>query len=118
MPSLEVSGLKGSLQGVHCCGLATRYQGAVAASRLLPNSRLLSYAGWGHGAYGGGNYCVDSHVTRYLLTSRVPAAGTVCHPEASPFGPTSAATLRKAQAGAGLHAVALPAAVRRALHAR
>jgi pimeloyl-ACP methyl ester carboxylesterase len=97
---------------------ATRYQGAVAASRLLPNSRLLSYAGWGHGAYGGGNYCVDSHVTRYLLTSRVPAVGTVCQPEGSPFGPTSAATLRKAQAGAGLHAVAVPAAVRRALHAR
>jgi pimeloyl-ACP methyl ester carboxylesterase len=97
---------------------ATRYQGAVAASRLLPNSRLLSYAGWGHGAYFvAGNYCVDSHVTRYLLTGRVPAAGTVCQPEGSPFGPTSAATLLRAQAGADLHAVVVPVAVRRALHA-
>jgi pimeloyl-ACP methyl ester carboxylesterase len=98
---------------------ATRYQGAVAASELLPNSRLLSYAGWGHTAYiGAGNYCVDTHVTRYLLTGRVPAAGTVCQPEGSPFGPTSAATQRKARAGAALTAGTVPAAVRRALHGR
>jgi hypothetical protein len=65
----------------------------VAASQLLPGSRLLSYAGWGHTAYfSAGNFCVDSHVTRYLLTGDVPAAGTVCEPEGSPFGPTSAAT--------------------------
>jgi pimeloyl-ACP methyl ester carboxylesterase len=98
---------------------ATRYQGAVTASRLLPNSRLLSYAGWGHAAYFiAGNYCVDSKVTQYLLTGRLPAAGTVCRPEGSPFGPMSAAALRKAQAGAVLHAVAVPEAVRRALHNR
>jgi pimeloyl-ACP methyl ester carboxylesterase len=98
---------------------ATRYQGAVVASELLPNSRLLSYAGWGHTAYfSAGNYCVDSRVTRYLLTGRVPAAGTVCQPEGSPFGPTSAASQRKAQAGAVLTAGAVPAAVRRALHGR
>jgi pimeloyl-ACP methyl ester carboxylesterase len=98
---------------------ATPHQGAVAASQLLPNSRLLSYAGWGHVAYfAAGNYCVDSHVTQYLLTGQVPAAGTVCQPEGSPFGPMSAATLDRAQAAAGLHAVTVPAAVRRALHAR
>jgi hypothetical protein len=98
---------------------ATRYQGAVAASQLLPNSRLLSYAGWGHTAYlGAGSFCVDSHVTRYLLTGEVPAAGTVCQPEGSPFGPTSAATQSKAQMMAALHAMAVPEAVRRALHAR
>ena len=27
---------------------ATRYQGAVIASNLLPNSRLLTVHGWGH----------------------------------------------------------------------
>jgi pimeloyl-ACP methyl ester carboxylesterase len=98
---------------------ATRYQGAVAASQLLPDSRLLSYAGWGHTAYfNAGNYCVDSRVTRYLVTGQVPAAGTVCHPEGSPFGPTSAAALQEAQAGAVLQALAVPEAVRRALHAR
>jgi pimeloyl-ACP methyl ester carboxylesterase len=98
---------------------ATPYRGAVAASQLLPNSRLLSYAGWGHTAFvGAGNYCVDSHVTGYLLTGRVPAEGTVCQPEGSPFGPTSAATQSKAQMMAALHAMAVPEAVRRALHAR
>ena len=51
---------------------ATRYDGAVAASRLLPNSRLLSYAGWGHAAYLAGNFCVDSAVTRYLVTRPHP----------------------------------------------
>jgi pimeloyl-ACP methyl ester carboxylesterase len=95
---------------------ATRYQGAVTAARLLPNSRLLSYAGWGHGAYFiAGNFCVDSAVTRYLLTGRVPPAGTVCRPEGSPFGPTSAAMLRAAQqTRAGLTAATLPPAVREA----
>jgi pimeloyl-ACP methyl ester carboxylesterase len=98
---------------------ATRYQGAVAASQLLPNSRLLSYAGWGHAAYlTAGNFCVDSHVTRYLLTGQVPAEGTVCQPEGSPLGPTSAVTPQEARVGAALHALAVPEAVRRALHAR
>jgi pimeloyl-ACP methyl ester carboxylesterase len=98
---------------------ATPYQGAVAASRLLPRSRLLSYGGWGHTAYfSAGNFCVDSSVTRYLLTGQVPAAGTVCPPEGSPFGPTSAAAQRGARIGAALHAATVPQAVRRALHAR
>jgi pimeloyl-ACP methyl ester carboxylesterase len=65
---------------------ATRYQGAQAAARLLPNSRLLSYAGWGHSAaYFVANSCMDSKVTHYLLTGQVPAAGTVCQPTGSPF---------------------------------
>jgi len=96
----------------------TPYQGAVAASKLLPNSRLLSYAGWGHTAYfGAGNFCVDSHVTRYLVTGRVPAAGTVCQPEGSPFGPLSPASRSNAEAAAALQAASVPTAVRRALHA-
>jgi pimeloyl-ACP methyl ester carboxylesterase len=92
---------------------ATRYQGAVAAARLLPNSRLLSYAGWGHAAYFiAGNPCVDTTVTRYLLTSRVPAAGTVCRPERSPFAPAPA--VRQAEsATSALSAVVLPEQVRR-----
>jgi pimeloyl-ACP methyl ester carboxylesterase len=95
---------------------ATPYQGAETASKLLPNSRLLSYAGWGHTAYlQAGNFCVDSLVTTYLLTSRVPPEGTVCRPEGSPFGPESASA--RDQAATGLTAAAVPAAVRRALHA-
>ena len=73
----------------------------------------------GHTAYfSAGNFCVDSHVTRYLLTGDVPAAGTVCEPEGSPFGPTSAATSEETRTRAAVNAVAVPEAVRRALHAR
>jgi hypothetical protein len=95
---------------------ATPYRGAVAASRLLPNSRLLSYAGWGHTAYvGAGNPCVDTHVTRYLLTGRVPAAGTVCRPQGSPFASAAAAAVGAADAGAALRNATVPPPVRRAL---
>jgi pimeloyl-ACP methyl ester carboxylesterase len=97
---------------------ATRYQGAVTASRLLPNSRLLSYAGWGHAAYFiAGNQCVDSYVTRYLLTGRVPAAGTVCQPAGSPFAPPSAVLQETTSIGPALNAVAIPPAARQAMHA-
>ncbi|WP_222267976.1 alpha/beta hydrolase [Modestobacter marinus] len=96
---------------------ATPYQGAVAASELLPNSRLLTYGGWGHAAFlGAGNFCVDAHVTRYLVSGELPAAGTVCAPEGTPFGPTSA--LAVDDAAAALHAGTLPPSVRRALHGR
>jgi pimeloyl-ACP methyl ester carboxylesterase len=84
---------------------ATRYEGAVKASRLLPNSRLLSYAGWGHTAFFGGNYCIDSHVTRYLLTKQTPAAGTVCQPTFTPFETMNALT---AQRGALISRIGLP----------
>jgi hypothetical protein len=97
---------------------ATRYQGAVTASRLLPNSRLLSYAGWGHTAFlGAGNFCINNHVTRYLVSTRLPAAGTVCRPEGSPFGPLEAAARRQPAAGAAavLTGSVLPAPVRSAV---
>ena len=93
---------------------ATRYQGALAAARLLPNSRLLSYAGWGHAAaYIAGNTCVDAAVTRYLVTSRVPAAGTVCRPEGSPFEPATAVARDAGTARAALGDAVIPDAVRR-----
>ena len=67
---------------------STPYEGAVTASRLLKNARLLSYAGWGHKAYlTVGNTCVDDNVTQYLVTNVLPARGTVCQPERSPFDP-------------------------------
>ncbi|RSM73055.1 alpha/beta hydrolase [Actinoplanes sp. ATCC 53533] len=89
---------------------ATGYHGAQAAARLLPSSRLLTYAGWGHVAYFiAGNACVDTNVNQYLLNGRVPAAGTVCQPQGSPFGPATAA----AQRTTALSTVAVPAAVRR-----
>jgi hypothetical protein len=53
-------------------------------------------------------------VTRYLVTTRVPPAGTVCQPAGSPFGPV---TLAQAADRAALTAAMLPQPVRRSLHA-
>jgi pimeloyl-ACP methyl ester carboxylesterase len=93
---------------------ATRYQGAVTASRLLPNSRLLSYAGWGHAAFFvAGNFCIDNYVTRYLVTTKVPPVGTVCQPQGVPFGPSA---LAQSADRAALTAATLPQPVRRSLH--
>jgi pimeloyl-ACP methyl ester carboxylesterase len=62
----------------------TDYTGAQASARLLPNSRLLSYAGWGHTAYGRSD-CITAHVDRYLLTGAPPPEGTVCPANPNPF---------------------------------
>jgi pimeloyl-ACP methyl ester carboxylesterase len=94
---------------------ATPYTGAQAAARLLPNSRLLTYAGWGHTAFFSGNFCIDANVTRYLVTTTVPAAGTVCQPAGSPFGRLSARASSSAAFAAAI-AGTLPLPVRRALN--
>lgn len=67
----------------------TSYQGAVAASRLLPNSRLLSYAGWGHCALPR-SQCVADHVATYLINGTLPPKGTVCPANPNPFLPQTA----------------------------
>ena len=67
----------------------TDYAGAQASARLLRNSRLLSYAGWGHGGYGRST-CVTGHVNRYLIDGALPGAGKVCPANPSPFLPDPA----------------------------
>ncbi len=72
---------------------STPYEGALAASRLLKNARLLSYAGWGHSAYlKVGNACIDEAVTRYLVTDVLPDRGTVCQPVGTPFDTSAGAS--------------------------
>jgi pimeloyl-ACP methyl ester carboxylesterase len=63
---------------------ATRYQGAVIASNLLPNSRLLTVHGWGHTSLFVSS-CADAVQTRYLVNLTLPAAGTVCEQDHVPF---------------------------------
>jgi pimeloyl-ACP methyl ester carboxylesterase len=74
---------------------ATDYAGARASDQLLRNSRLLTYAGWGHTAYGR-SACTREHVDRYLLTGTVPPRGTVCPSNPNPF--TTAAARQSASA--------------------
>jgi pimeloyl-ACP methyl ester carboxylesterase len=63
---------------------ATRYQGAVIASNLLPNSRLLTVHGWGHTSLFL-SHCADEVQTRYLVNLTLPAVGTVCQQDHVPF---------------------------------
>jgi len=63
---------------------ATRYQGAVTAAALLPNSRLLTVHGWGHTSLFLSS-CADAAVTRYLIDLTLPPAGTVCQQDHVPF---------------------------------
>jgi pimeloyl-ACP methyl ester carboxylesterase len=65
---------------------ATRYQGAVTASNLLPNSRLLTVHGWGHTSLFL-SQCADGVQTRYLVDLTLPPVGTVCEQDHVPFTP-------------------------------
>jgi pimeloyl-ACP methyl ester carboxylesterase len=91
---------------------ATPYHGAVTVDRLLPNSRLLTLAGWGHTSLFA-SACIDAHVSTYLLTSRVPPKGTVCQPDVVPFAEPAAA--QTAQAGGASKATLIPPMLRRLL---
>jgi pimeloyl-ACP methyl ester carboxylesterase len=57
---------------------ATPYAWSQALTRQLPTSRLLTYRGDGHTAYGDTNVCVDDITDRYLLTAELPNPGTTC----------------------------------------
>jgi pimeloyl-ACP methyl ester carboxylesterase len=92
---------------------ATGHHGAVAASRLLPSSTLLTYTGWGHTAYLAGNACVDATVTQYLLAPDAAGDDVVCEAQGSPF--TSFGIARAATAASPVVTATLPESVRRAL---
>ncbi|MDY7083685.1 MAG: alpha/beta hydrolase [Actinomycetota bacterium] len=63
---------------------ATNYTDAVTSSELIPHSRLLSSANWGHTAYGT-SACVTGAMDRYLLTRALPARGKTCVGDIQPF---------------------------------
>jgi pimeloyl-ACP methyl ester carboxylesterase len=85
---------------------ATRYEGAETVHDLLPNSSLLTVDGWGHTSLFLSR-CADRLVSRYLLTGRTPAPGTVCSQDFNPFAAPAA--------GATDNDLAARAALRRAL---
>ncbi len=59
---------------------ATPYEGTRKMAQALGKGVGIevTYRGEGHGAYNGGNKCVQAAVDGYLLRGKVPAAGTVC----------------------------------------
>ena len=93
---------------------ATRYEGAQTVARLLPNSRLLSYAGWGHTVYWGVSGCIDAAVNGYLISGLLPAPGTLCQPEIDPFAPAEPRSAAAAQLQRTSLAALLPERTKRA----
>jgi pimeloyl-ACP methyl ester carboxylesterase len=90
---------------------ATPYHGAVTVDRLLPRSRLLTLAGWGHTSLFA-SACIDAHVSTYLLTRQVPPRGTVCQPDVVPFAEPAAAA-QALQASGPSKAAVIPPLLRR-----
>ena len=78
----------------------TAYTGARAVNQQLANSRLLSYAGWGHTAYGRSD-CTTAHIDAYLVDGTLPRAGTVCPANPNPFLSPPAALAAPSQHIAG-----------------
>ncbi len=79
----------------------TDLAGAQAASSYLRGSRLLTYAGWGHTAYGR-SACATDHMDAYLLSGALPAAGTVCPANPNPFGAAGRRSSERQQPMVGL----------------
>ena len=63
---------------------ATRYQGALIAHDLLPNSALLTVNSWGHTSLFT-SACADAHIADYLISGAVPAPGTECDQDQVPW---------------------------------
>ena len=63
----------------------TPYQGSVAMSRDLARARLLTIRGYGHTEYKNPSTCATNYEVSYLLTGKLPPAGTSCPQNAVPF---------------------------------
>ncbi|WP_291280184.1 alpha/beta hydrolase, partial [Galactobacter sp.] len=57
---------------------ATPYAWSKTMQGLIPGSRLLTYEGWGHTAYGRSNSCVTDVVDTYLLKGELPKEDRTC----------------------------------------
>jgi pimeloyl-ACP methyl ester carboxylesterase len=57
---------------------ATPYAWARNLSAQLPTSRLLTYVGDGHTAYGEESECVQRIVDTYLVSGALPEPGARC----------------------------------------
>ncbi len=64
---------------------------------LLPNSSLLTVAGWGHTSLFL-SACADDAVNAYLLDGTTPPEGTVCTQDIGPFDPQNQIELQRARA--------------------
>ena len=63
---------------------ATRYEGALIAHGLLPNSALLTVNSWGHTSLFT-SACADAEIADYLITQATPPSGTECDQDLVPW---------------------------------
>ena len=63
---------------------ATRYEGAVLAHDLLPNSALLTVNSWGHTSLFT-SACADDAIADYLISQDTPAPGAECDQDLTPW---------------------------------
>jgi pimeloyl-ACP methyl ester carboxylesterase len=75
---------------------STGYDNAVAVSKLLPNSRLVSVDSWGHTAFTR-SVCLDKAIESYLVAKTLPAQNARCVGEYQPF--TTAISSRTGSTG-------------------
>jgi len=64
---------------------ATPYSGSVAMARDLARARLLTVDGYGHTEFANPSTCATDDEVRYLTTGALPAAGSVCAQDGTPF---------------------------------
>jgi pimeloyl-ACP methyl ester carboxylesterase len=63
----------------------TAYQDSVALSDDLANARLLTVHGYGHTTGNNPSTCAADYAVKYTLTGALPAPGTVCQQNGTPF---------------------------------
>lgn len=63
---------------------ATRYEGAVTAHNLLPNSELLTVNSWGHTSLFT-SACADAAIASYLISTTPPPPNTTCNQDLVPW---------------------------------
>jgi pimeloyl-ACP methyl ester carboxylesterase len=64
---------------------ATPHRGAMAMSRLLARTRLLTVEGYGHTALTNPSTCTYRYASRYLIDKALPPKGARCKQDRVPF---------------------------------
>jgi hypothetical protein len=63
----------------------TPYQNSVAMARDLGRAVLLTVSGFGHTEFFNPSICASNYEFRYLITGKLPPAGTACPQTVMPF---------------------------------
>lgn len=82
---------------------ATRYEGAVTVSNLLPNSHLLTVEGWGHATLFLSG-CATQIASDYLVSGALPSSPSTCQQDFPPFQLDASEVFSNISGASGLQA--------------